>query len=138
MECRRCKYASDTYAQGLRGGAVLMFDLELASSICSDGRQPVRVAPYALVPLLEHRAIDEAHTEHVDESDPGMLAHIPKKLRERLTELPEAILIDGGHRATKSLRRHLPYTAYHLSEDETLLLIKRSNNALLSNIGFDP
>jgi len=78
-----------------------------------------RVDHAGLAEWLEHVSIDPRHVGHLPaEFGPGIMATFPSGLGRPL--------IDGNHRAARSLRDGAEFLVYLLPEAETLELLRRS------------
>jgi hypothetical protein len=96
--------------------ALLAWDVDLATEICQDGRQPVEIPTYALDCILQVNATTAAHLDHVSLDFPGIACAVD------FTPEGEPIrgLIDGSHRAARSRRDGKRFFAYLLTDEESL------------------
>jgi hypothetical protein len=76
----------------------------------------MKVAPAALERWIHHARIDPAHVDHVPENgEPGIMVTLPERCGMQL--------IDGKHRAARSLRDGKAFVVTVLDETETLRLL---------------
>ncbi|WP_158792754.1 hypothetical protein [Granulicella sp. L60] len=92
-----------------------------------NGRTPVRVEPGALKRWLEHTRIDPQHVTHVPLNvGPGLKVTLPGGCGEPI--------IDGNHRAARSLREGKNFFVYVFDEAETLQILRRSMGTHLADL----
>ncbi|HET6425073.1 MAG TPA: hypothetical protein VFG20_15410 [Planctomycetaceae bacterium] len=125
-ECPRCQLNT------VDGGEVFYhrkrtfkFDVDLALQIVSDGREPVEVDDESLRKTLRKTEVCEEHLPHVHLGRPGILAHVTYHLEDGRTVIAH-VLIDGNHRAARSLRDGIPFRVYLLNEEETARTLLRA------------
>ena len=91
------------------------FDIGVAMRIVNNGRAPMEYPSEYLQQFVENNQYTEAHVEHVDATQPGILAFVP---------MPDgntyAAIIDGSHRAVKCYREGKPFRVLALTEKETV------------------
>ena len=94
------------------------FDVDLAREIVAGDRERFELDPDDVKYAVEWSSICKQHLAHVDLKYPGIVAHywFPEKDG---TILKGTVLIDGHHRAAKSLEAGEPFFVYVLSEDES-------------------
>ncbi len=121
-DCPQCGTGPETYTM-LRG--MYKFDVDLARSIVSDGREPLALDIEDVKYALEWSVIHEPHLDHVDLTYPGIIAHYwyPDTSGELLHG---TVLIDGHHRAAKALQRNVPFYVVVLTEAESKKVTLRS------------
>ena len=125
-ECARCQLNAED------GGEVFYhrkksfkFDVDLAIQIVSDGREPVEVDDESLRTTLLKNEVDELHLPHVNIGRPGIIANVTYHLDDGRT-VTAHLLIDGNHRAARSLQEGRPFSVYLLTEEETTRTLLRS------------
>ncbi len=123
-ECRICRNlkGAETYRY-LRDAYV--FDVDRARVLVADGREPVELEEESVRESVRYSRIDDEHVSHVDPSIPGIIAHL-FYVTEEGEEIQAQLLIDGNHRAARSLRDGRPYFAYLLSPAESRAILLRS------------
>ncbi len=110
----------------LRGDAgTSVYDVDLAKRTVSGRRTAELVSFDALTDLLQGSRHVEAHLAHVDPAKPGIVG-------QRFNGL---FLLDGLHRATRCVREHRNFSAFVLSQEETLSAL-RSQDLWESNVGM--
>ena len=118
-ECARCQLNADDGGEVFRHRkGTFKFDVDFAIEIVSDGREPVEVDEESLRHTLLKSEVDEQHLPHVNMGRPGIIAHVTYHLDDGET-VTAHLLIDGNHRATRSLREGRPFFVYLLTEEET-------------------
>lgn len=125
-ECARCNLR--TYEGGevfYHKDNAFKFDVDLATEMVNDGREPVQVDPESLRRCLRHTEIDEQHLPHVNIDKPGIIAHVTYHLDDGQTVVAH-LLIDGNHRAARSLKENQPFFAFLLDTTETAQILKRA------------
>lgn len=95
--------------------ALLVWDIELARHICSDGRMPVEISPEWLDEMVRVNEVTLQHLDHVDPTVPGIACAFGYA-----GQTPLIGLIDGSHGASRCRRDGLPFRAYLLSDQESL------------------
>lgn len=125
-ECARCQLNAED------GGEVFYhrknafkFDVDLAIQIVSDGREPVEVDDDTLRRALLDTEVDEQHLPHVNIGRPGIIANVTYHLDDGQT-VTAHLLIDGNHRAARSLQVERPFSVYLLTEAETARTLLRA------------
>lgn len=116
-ECDGRRDGFQIYTVRLSDGTLLAWDVELALHLCSDGRKAIRVHPVQLDEMLRVNRHWPDHLEHVDAAQPAIVS----MLEYTDDSLPLLCLIDGSHRGAKCRRDDLPFFAYLLTEQESLL-----------------
>lgn len=116
-ECAGRRDGFQIYTIRLSNGTLLAWDVELALQLCSDGRKPARVHPVHVDEMLRINRYCPEHLDHVDESLPGVVC----VFEYTDDSLPLLCLIDGSHRGAKCRRDDMPFFAYLLTEEESLL-----------------
>jgi hypothetical protein len=122
-QCPRCPVigAEDIAGEEYFDFRSLRFNLQIARKLCHPAMLH-RVDPIGLKRLLKRVHVDPAHVDHLPRNlGPGIMATFPSGLG-----LP---LIDGNHRAARSLRDGTEFVAYLLPEAETHELLRRSMGA---------
>ena len=114
-ECSNCKDGPESYRMLFDQ---FKFDVDLARKLVSDGREPVELEPEDVKYAVEWSHICEQHLAHVDVRFPGLVAHYwyPE---EGGTFLHGTVLIDGHHRAAKTLELNIPFFVHVLTEEES-------------------
>lgn len=97
---------------------VYLFDVDLARKIVSDGREPIELEPDDVKYSVDISRIYPQHLKHVNVKYPGIIAHywFPE---EDGTVLKGQVLIDGHHRAARTLELEVPFYVHILNEDES-------------------
>ncbi len=125
-ECPRCQLDADDGGEVFRHrNSTFKFDVDLAIEIVSDGREPVEVDEESLRHTLLKSEVDEQHLPHVNMGRPGIIAHVTYHLDDGET-VTAHLLIDGNHRAARSLKEGCPFFVYLLTEEETRRSLLRS------------
>jgi hypothetical protein len=125
-ECPRCQlktHEGDEVFRHRKG--TFKFDVDLAIQITSDGRDPVEVDEDSLRKTLLKSVVHEEHLPHVRLGRPGIIAHVQYPLDNGQT-VTAHLLIDGNHRAARSLNEGLPFFVYLLNEEETARIVMRA------------
>jgi hypothetical protein len=91
-----------------RDNALLVWDIDLAVEICSDGRIPLQVPDDVLNDILQVNGTTPEHIDHVDLGFPGIACALDWTPQGN----PVMGLIDGSHRAARAQRDRVPYFAY--------------------------
>jgi hypothetical protein len=99
-----------------RDNALLAWDIDLAIEICQDGRQPIEIPRNILEDILKVNGTTPYHLDHVSLDFPGIACAVDFTPEDE----PIRGLIDGSHRAARSLRDNAPFFAYLLSDEESL------------------
>ncbi len=118
-ECPRCQlntHQGDEVFRHRKG--TFKFDVDLAIEIVSDGREPVEVDEESLHHTLQKSEVNEQHLPHVKMGKPGIIAFVTYHLEDGQT-VTAHLLIDGNHRAARSLKEGRPFFVYLLTEEET-------------------
>lgn len=106
----------------------LRFNIRIAREL-SQGHDLFRVAPADLIRWLEDVRINSIHLDHIPlNSGPGIMVTLPHNLG-----MP---LIDGNHRAARSLRDGSVFIVRILTEDETLQLLCRSMGIYRADVAW--
>ena len=106
----------------------LRFDIRVAREL-SLGHDLMRVESSVLERWLEHARIDPSHVNHVPANgDPGIMVTLPSGCG-----MP---LIDGNHRAARSLRDGSVFVANVLNEEETFALLCRSMGIFRADVAW--
>ncbi len=114
-ECPNCKDGPESYRMLFDQ---FKFDVDLARKLVNDGRESVELEPEDVKYAVEWSHICEQHLAHVDVRFPGLVAHYwyPE---EDGTLLHGTVLIDGHHRAAKTLEHNIPFFVHVLTEEES-------------------
>jgi hypothetical protein len=119
--CRRKRNGGATYRYW---GRNFIFDVDRATEMVQDGREPLEVEEESVRLSVENSHICDEHVAHVDWTRPGIIAHV--KCRADDGELIHGhVLIDGNHRAARCLELNRPYFAYLLTEEESESILLR-------------
>ena len=94
------------------------FDVDKAREITSDEREVVLLERDDVEYAVEWAHIHEPHIDHVDLQYPGIVAHYWFPNQDG-TILHGTVLIDGHHRAAKSLKENTPFFVRLLTEQES-------------------
>jgi hypothetical protein len=106
----------------------LRFDVRIAREL-SRGHDLVRVETAALARWLEHARIDPAHVDHIPaDTGPGIMVTLPNGCG-----MP---LIDGNHRAARSVRDGSIFVVTVLNEEETFMLLCRSMGIYRADVAW--
>jgi hypothetical protein len=116
-ECEGRRDGFQIYTIRMSNGSVVAWDVELALRLCSDGRKPARVHPVLLDEMLRVNRYWPDHLDHVDPALPGIMCVFEYEDGSQVL----VCLIDGSHRAARCRRDDLPFFAYLLTEQESLL-----------------
>ena len=103
------------------------FDVDLALSIVTDGREAFELDEADVQHALEWAEIYPQHLKHVDLRFPGVIAHY-WYTEEDGTVLHGHVLIDGHHRAARALQEGVVFRAYVLTEEESKRVTVRAPN----------
>lgn len=101
------------------------FDVDLARKIVADGREPVELEPDDVKYAVEWSHICSQHVAHVDVQFPGIVAHYWYTESDG-TILHGTVLIDGHHRAARTLELNIPFFVCVLTEEESLQVTVRA------------
>lgn len=118
--CPRCPIigAEDIPGEEFFEFRSLRFNLQIARKLTTPAMLH-RVDPAGLASWLQHIYIDQRHVDHLPaELGPGLMVTFPAGLGRPL--------IDGNHRAARTLRDGIEFLVYLLPEAETLLLLRSS------------
>jgi len=114
-KCRQWVDGPEVYSvTRFTDNAILVWDIELARHICSDGRMPVEISPEWLDELLRVNEVTLRHLDHVDPTVPGIACAFGY-----VGQTPLLGLIDGSHGASRC-RDGLRFHAHLLNESESL------------------
>ena len=103
----------------------LRFNIAIAHQLCQ-GHQLYRVPSEDLERWLDRARIDKEHIDHLPpDLGPGIVATLP-----RGSGMP---LIDGNHRAARSLINRTEFHVFTLDQPETLELLRRSMGNAAAN-----
>lgn len=113
--CKNCKWFRDrTPVVSAFTEFGVVFDVALAErAALESGRAPVALSWRRLHHYVSKDGVNPRHLAHVDCSKPGVMGVIRFKGRRR------HLLIEGTHRAFRSLRARESYQVYMLTEEET-------------------
>lgn len=126
QDCRRCQLRTHEGDEVFRHrNGSYKFDVDLAIQIAGDGREPVEVDEESLRHTLRKSVVSEEHLPHVRLGRPGIIAHVRYPLDDGQT-VTAHLLIDGTHRAARSLRDGIPFFVYLLTEEETARTLLRA------------
>ncbi len=114
-ECPNCKDGPESYRMLFDQ---FKFDVDLARKLVADGRESVELEPDDVKYAVEWSHICQQHVAHVDVRFPGIVAHYwyPE---EDGTLLHGTVLIDGHHRAARTLELNVPFFVHVLTEEES-------------------
>jgi hypothetical protein len=117
-ECHGRRHGFQIYsATRLKDQKLLAWDVGLALQICSDGRKPILVPTSHVTDMLRVNEINPVHLDHVDPAFPGIVVAVDYTDDRH----PVPCLIDGSHRAARSLRDGHAFFCYALSDEESQL-----------------
>ena len=106
----------------------LRFNIRIAEEL-SRGHDVKRVESAVLERWLQHARIDVAHIDHIpSNSGPGIMVTLPSGCG-----MP---LIDGSHRAARSLRDGSVFFVTVLNEEETFALLCRSMGIYRADVAW--
>lgn len=121
-ECPNCKDGPEFYRMYF---SLFKFDVDLARKLVSDGRESVELEPEDVKYAVEWSRICKQHVAHVDVQFPGIVAHYWYPEKDG-TVLHGTVLIDGHHRAARTLELNVPFFIHVLSEEESRQVILRA------------
>jgi hypothetical protein len=101
-----------------------IFDVDQARAITGDGREPVELDPDDVQYAVAKCEVDETHVPHVDPSIPGIVSHVYYPAPDGQI-LHGHVMIDGHHRAARSLQLGRPFLVYLLTESESKRIVLR-------------
>ena len=101
------------------------FDVDQAREIVSDGREAIELEPDDVKYALEWSNIYKEHLAHVDVRFPGIIAHYWYPEPDGPL-LHGTVLIDGHHRAARTLELGVPFFVQVLSPEESLRVTVRA------------
>jgi hypothetical protein len=113
-ECQEKRQSPQVYTFERFDQRTFAWAIDLAISICTDGRVPVPVFPEHLDAILSVNDTSASHLDHVDPYIPGIACICGYAAGQ-----PLLVLIDGSHRAARCRRDGIPFFVYFLSEDES-------------------
>lgn len=123
-DCPHCKEGPQFYRMIYNQ---YKFDVDLALSIVTDGREAFELDEADVQHALEWAEIYPQHLKHVDLRFPGVIAHY-WYTEEDGTVLHGHVLIDGHHRAARALQEGVVFSAYVLTEEESKRVTVRAPN----------
>ena len=94
------------------------FDVDMARAIVNDGRKAFELEPKDVKHALDWCRIHPQHLAHVDVRFPGIIAHYWYPEQDG-TVLQGHVLIDGHHRAARTIELGIPFYVNVLSEEES-------------------
>lgn len=102
-----------------------IFDIDMARKFAASGHEKIELEPDDVKYSVGRCQINEGHLPHVDETIPGIVAHVfyPD---EDGNIVHGHRLIDGHHRAARCLQLGIPFYVYVLSEDESTRTLMKS------------
>lgn len=114
-KCPHCSSGPETFRYVKN---MYRFDVDMARAFLADGRDPIELEPDDVRYSVDNTRIYPEHLEHVNLKYPGIIAHywFPEKDG---TILHGHLLIDGNHRAARSLQLGAPFFVQVLTEDES-------------------
>lgn len=115
------------------GWGAMVFNVDRARQIVSDGREVKSVPHDWLINWLKQVTVEEGHLDHIQSNAPGILA----------TNIEgggkAGILIDGNHRAKKAVNAKQPFLAHVLTAYESFLCLEDcSRRATMVEQGIVP
>jgi hypothetical protein len=116
LECQGRREGFQIYTARVDNQHLLAWDVELAWTICADGRTAIRLHRSYLDEMLRVNQYSPAHLEHIDPAQPGIACAID--YTEDLS--PVLCLIDGTHRAARCVRDGISFFVYMLTEEESV------------------
>jgi hypothetical protein len=137
-ECQNCvaahrpqftlRYSLSVVNQDGSEGAVHFKIAKARAMVEADPRPPRRIEPDALQQFLDEHAeaINTAHLDHIPNGAlrvPGLVVQFDE-LDEHGQLRPTSVLIDGTHRAARSLRDGQPFFAYLLTDNEMAAIVE--------------
>lgn len=122
VACPQCQSGPEYYRMLFD---LYKFDVDLAREIVSDGREAIEMDSDDVAYAVERCEIYEPHLAHVDTKYPGIIAHYWYPEADG-TFLQGTVLIDGHHRAAKTLQLNIPFYAHLLTEEESLRITERA------------
>jgi hypothetical protein len=128
--CPRCPVidAEDISGDEFYNLLSLRFNIRIAREL-SQGHDLKRVDICVLERWLQHARIDPAHIDHIPSNDdPGIMVTLPSGCG-----MP---LIDGNHRAARSVRDGSVFVVTVLNEEETLALLCRSMGIFRADVAW--
>lgn len=126
--CRVCGLPGEETFHFLKRSFV--FDVDEARRITQDGRKPVELDRSDVLHAVDTARIYIEHIPHVRLGHPGIIARVRCTGVDGST-IEGDLLIDGHHRAAKSLQLGVPYLVYLLTVDETDAVLKRRPDRLV-------
>ena len=120
--CPNCKEGHEVYRM-LFGQ--FKFDVDWARKLAADGRESVELEPEDVKYAVEWSHICSQHVAHVDVQYPGLVAHYWYPERDG-TISHGTVLIDGHHRAARTLELNIPFFVHVLTEEESRLITVRA------------
>ncbi len=94
---------------------LMAWDVELAWALCADGRNAIRLHSTYVDEMLRVNRYNPVHLDHVDPAKPGIAC----VLDYTDDSAPVLCLIDGTHRAARSVRDNAPFFVYLLTPEES-------------------
>ena len=114
-ECPNCKDGPESYRMLFD---LFKFDVDFARTLVADGREPVELEPEDVKYAVEWSCICSQHVAHVDTRFPGIVAHYWYPEQDG-AHLHGTVLIDGHHRAARTLELNMPFYVHVLTEEES-------------------
>ena len=114
-ECPNCKDGPEAYRMLFDQ---FKFDVDLARNLVADGRESVELEPADVKYAVEWSQICNQHVAHVDVRFPGIVAHYWYPEADG-NLLHGTVLIDGHHRAARTLELNIRFFVHVLTEEES-------------------
>lgn len=121
-DCPHCRTGPEVFRYMHRR---YVFDVDLARRIVQDGRAPREVEPESVQWCIDTTRIYPQHVPHVNTRYPGIIAHVFYPLPDG-TEAHGHLLIDGNHRAARSVELNQPFYAFILTRAESRRILLKS------------
>jgi len=103
-----------------------IFDVDKAREyVAASDRQPLELDRADVEASVKRCDINKRHIAHVDASIPGIVAHIYHRGEDGAIVHGHR-LIDGHHRAARSLEQNQPFAIYVLTEQESIDILMRA------------
>lgn len=109
----------------VEGGKTITFDVDFAYEVIAKFRPPVECSndPTEIQYLLDQNQIEQQHVDHVDPNQPGLIFELVFTKKQSRQKEAVFVLVDGNHRAARSLRDGHPFCYYLLHDEHAKQLI---------------
>ena len=122
-DCSRCSRGKGETFWCFRNRYV--FDVDRARELVADGRPVFELDPADVAYSVGRCEVNEKHVAHVDASIPGIVAHVYFPADDGSLVHGHRV-IDGHHRAARTMQLGVPFYVYVLSEEESVEILTKA------------